>query len=150
MPFIIPQIVYPASAPTTFFSPTYPPVEKPGTDDLNTIRADSVTLSGRKQTLWFRTDTFKHLMMKSVPQSEIVSLWQPFMAYALQGGSFLYYPDVTQTAFDEWVLEASGGSAPSSTGGGDAADAWSPTYSFRGISEFELIFRKVVGGLSSP
>jgi len=149
MPFIIPKIVYPADSQTDTLNFTYPPTEKPGADDLDAQRVDSISLSGLKQSLWYRTDTFKHIQMENVPMEDLPA-WTAFMSYAMQGGSFLYYEDASQSAFAEWQLEASGGSSPStSSTGTDASDAWSPSYSSRGLASFELYFRKVPGGLSS-
>lgn len=150
MPFIIPQITYPAILPTTTLSFTYPPVEKPGIDDLDGVRNDSLALCGLRQSMFYRTDTFKHLTMSNVPMIDL-PYWKLFFDYAMQGGSFLYYPDATASAYDEWLLESSGGSSPSTaSSGADVQDAWSPTFVVRGLAQFELVFRKVPGGLTSP
>src|ERR1051326_5190580 len=148
MPFIIPQIVYPASAPANTLSFTYPPTEKPGIDDLAAVREDSITISGLKQSLWERNDVLKRLHMENVPMVDLPN-WKAFMDSALQGNSFLYYPDVADlSSYDEWWLEDSGGSAPSASGG-SVTDVWSPTFNVRGLASFDLVFRKVPGGISS-
>src|SRR6266536_2014 len=110
MAFINPKITYPASAPTTTLVFTWPPVEKAMIPDQEGVAAVSKTLSGLKQTMWWREDEFIHLIMKSVPHVDLPA-WQAFINYAHQGGSFLYYPDATDLAtFDECWLEESGGS----------------------------------------
>ncbi len=143
--FVIPQITYPALAPTTTLAFTYPPVEKPAIDDREIVGAVSITLSGKKQTISYRQDNFKRLSMKFVPQADLAN-WDAFFSFALDGGSFLYYPDATASAYDEYTLEDGGGSAINSMG----VISWNPKYSFRNVDEFELILRKVPGGLSSP
>lgn len=143
MGLIIPQITWPASAPTNTLSFTYPPVEKPGINDAEAVGGVSFTLSGKRQVMWIRSDSFLRLSMKFVPQADLPN-WDTFLQYALQGGSFLYYPDATATAYDEYWLEDPGGSARNEKG----ILAWNPTYAFRGVSEFELVLRKVPGGLT--
>jgi hypothetical protein len=148
----LPMIRWPASSPTNTLNFTYPPVEKPGIDDEEGVRVDSVTLSGLKQSMWYRTDIFRHVILKFVPMADLAN-WKSFFDYALQGGSFLYYPDSTLAVYDEWQMEDSGGSMRNQTqvsSSGNAGDAWNPTYSFRGITQFSLVMRKVPGGLSSP
>lgn len=147
MSFIIPQITYPAASPTTTLSFSYPPTEKIPVPDQEGVSAVSKTLSGLKQTMWQREDEFVRLKFTSVPFSDLAA-WKSFMNYAHQGGSFLYYPDATGTAYDECWLEDSGGSARSSTG--SSSDAWSPNFAFRGFAEFELVIFKVPGGLTHP
>jgi hypothetical protein len=148
MAFIIPKITYPASAPTTTLNFTYPPTEKPGIPDQEGVSAVSKTLSGLKQTRWWREDEFIHLSMKNVPQADLPA-WKAFLNYAHQGGSFLYYPDATDTAtYDECWLEDSGGSSRSS-GSGSSSDAWSPTYTARGLVQFELVLQKVPDGITA-
>ena len=64
----IPKIVYDAGAGSVTFQPTYPPVNKPGphdgnSDRLSGQRGDSISLSGKKQVAFWRTDTFRVLQM---------------------------------------------------------------------------------------
>src|SRR5256885_1445267 len=109
MALLVPKITNPASAPATTLVFTYPPVEKPMTlgndgDELEAVRNDSITLSGLRQSMYFRTDEFKHLIMSNVPIADMTA-WKAFMNFAQQGDSFLYYPDSTLSAYDEWLLE---------------------------------------------
>ena len=73
-----------------------------------------------------------------------MAMWQTFIQYALQGGSFLYYPDTGGTAYDEYWLEDSGGSARASA----AMNAWNPKMGDRMHATFELVLRKIPGGLT--
>jgi hypothetical protein len=65
-----------------------------------------------------------------------------------QGGSFLYYPDNTGTAYDEYWLEDAGGSTRNYTTANISPAVWNPTMGARQMSSFELVLRKVPGGLT--
>lgn len=133
MAYPIPKISYDPGSGLVTFSPTYPPVQKPVFDLLAATRHDSFTSSGLRQSMLERVDTLKTVMMESVPWSE-VQIWQDFLAYAIQGGSFLYYPDATATAYQTWEL----------------VDAkFDPKFGFIGFSKFSLQLRMVPGGASS-
>lgn len=145
-----PAIIYPASPPSpgtqTTLNFTLPPVKKPGpypAADQEGVGVSSISLSGQRQVVWYRNDQFLHLIMDDVPWADMAA-WQVFIQYAQQGGSFLYYPDATGTAYDEYWLEDSGGSARA----GSAISAWNPTMSDRQHAQFELVLRKVPGGLT--
>jgi len=73
--------------------------------------------------------------------------WSAFIGWAQQGGSFLYYPDASATACDEYWLEDTNGSARSST----PIMAWNPTMASGTImmAAFEITLRKVPGGIHS-
>jgi hypothetical protein len=145
----LPQIKYPAGTPTTTLAFSFPPVKKPGpypVADQEGVGTASISLSGRKQVMWLRTDNFFHLIMDFVPWADMPN-WQLFIQYALQGGSFLYYPDGLGTAYDEYWLEASGGSARNQSSNAQL-DAWNPKMTDRQFAQFELIMRKVPGGLT--
>lgn len=144
-----PKITYPAASPTTTVTFTTPPVKKPGPygiADQEGVGSASVSLSGQKQVVWFRTDNFFHLFMQAVPWADM-AMWQAFIDYALQGGTFLYYPDSGGTAYDEYWLEDSGGSVRNQSTDSQL-DAWNPTMGDRQHSTFELVLRKKPGGLT--
>lgn len=121
----IPRIVY-GSTTLTF---SLPPVNKPGADDLEAQRNDSISLSGLKQSVYWRTDTFKNLEMAAVPQADLPA-WRDFMAYAITGGEFSYYPDATLAGFTVYTLEDKN---------------WKPTRAYFGHAKFTLRFRRVIG-----
>jgi hypothetical protein len=155
MALLVPQITYPASAPANTLVFTYPPVEKPfgltnDGDEIESVRNDSITLSGLRQSMFFRQDEFKHLIMQNVPQADMPA-WKLFFNFAQTGDSFLYYPDSTLSGFDEWLLEDSGGSNRSQTSSSSSSSStnWNPKYVQRHLASFELVMRKVPGGLSS-
>lgn len=148
-----PQITYPAAAPTTTLSFTLPPKKKPGTypiGDQEGVGAASITLSGLRQVLLYREDDFYHLFMEDVPWADMPN-WALFISFALTGQSFLYYPDSAGTAYDEYWLEDLGGSARSSStinNSSSSSQAFNPQESDRQHATFELVFRKVPGGLT--
>jgi hypothetical protein len=121
---LLPKIIY--NSTTLTFS--YPPVQKPGTPELETSREDSITLTGVKQSIHVRTDTFFTLQMDSVPQADLTN-WAAFMAWALQGNSFDYYPDATSGTHTAYTLEDTD---------------WLPKRAFFGYVKFSLRFRKFV------
>jgi hypothetical protein len=151
MALLVPKIVYPASAPVTTLNFTYPPVEKPfgatnDGDEVEAVRYDSITLSGLRQSMFYRKDIFKHLIMANVPVADLPN-WALFMDFVHEGDSFLYYPDSTLSAYDEWWMEDSGGSNRSDSG--SSSSNWAPKYLVRGLASFEVVMRKVPGGLFS-
>jgi hypothetical protein len=119
-----PKIVY--QGVTLLFS--YPPVMKAQTNKRSALRHDSVTLSGLRQSLWFRTDQFFEMQLDFVPQADIED-WATFIEYALQGGDFAYYPDRTQADFVSFLLEDTD---------------WDPKFAFRNMDKFTLTLRLFV------
>jgi hypothetical protein len=112
---------------------TYPPVEKPGPhdgngDDRQAQRIDSVTLSGRKQIFHVRTDKFRTLTMKNVPNEDLAA-WAAFIDWAITGGQFDYYADADVGTFTTYTLEDM---------------EWKPQRAFIGFVSFELQMRQFV------
>jgi hypothetical protein len=109
--------------------PTYPPVNKPGVDDRNAVREDSVTISGKVQSVLQRIEIFKSLDMGYVPLTDI-PVWSKFIDNALTGAPFTYYPDRTDTATStDYTLEDKG---------------WAPRLAFKGMTKFTLKLRQLV------
>lgn len=148
MSYPIPKIEY--GSPAVTLSPTLPPIKKAGpypSCDQEGVGSATVSLSGLKQVMWIRTDTFYHLIMDAVPWADVPA-WEAFIDYALQGNTFLYYPDATATAFDEYWLEDSGGSVRNQSSD-TQLDAWNPVMGSREHAQFELVMRLKPGGLHS-
>jgi hypothetical protein len=145
-----PKIVYPATGGTpTTLNFTYPPVKKAGAypfADLEAVGAVTVTVSGKRQVWFMRTDSLMRVTLDFVPWSDMPA-WSTFIAWAQQGGSFLYYPDATATACDEYWLEDTNGSTRSST----PIMAWNPALASGALmmASFEITLRKVPGGIHS-
>lgn len=127
---ILPKIVYDPGSGAVTLNFTYPPVQKPGTDELNAVRHDSMTISGNRQVIIERIDHFLTLQIDYVPFADL-NAWAAFMGFAIQGGQFKYYPDATLTAFDTWDLEDTN---------------WKPSLNVRLHDKFTMKMRKVPGG----
>ena len=144
-----PKIVYPASGGTpTTVNFTYPPTTKAAAYpviDHEAVGVATVTISGKRQVWFLRSDNLMRVTLENVPWSDMPT-WEAFVLYAQQGGSFLYYPDGTGTAYDEFWLEDTGGSGRSQT----PIMSWNPTgvKDAKMLAAFELTFRKVPGGMT--
>lgn len=124
-----PKIIYDAGGGNVTLAFTYPPTKKPDGDVLVATRTDSISLSGRKQSIYRRTDIFKDLQMDFVPSEDMIE-WQAFIEYALTGGPFSYYPDAdVPLVHNDWTLEDTN---------------WNPAFLFLGMDDFKLRIRKVV------
>ena len=133
MSYPIPRIVYETDFGAITLDFTYPDVQKPMTDPLQATRHDSITSSGLRQTMLERVDTLKNLELANIAWADLPALGE-FMAFAVQGGSFQFYPDATQTAYQTWEL---------------LDDNFDPRFSARGLSKCTLKLRLVPGGASS-
>lgn len=150
MPFVIPKIAYPADTEETTVNFTYPPTAKPGIPDQEGVSAISKTLSGLKQTIWWREDQYINLHFKDFPMADLLA-FKDFINYCHQGGSFLFYPDADDiSTFVECWLEDSGGSARAPSASGTSSEAWTPTYVARGLTGFDLVLQIVPDGISGP
>ncbi len=92
-------------------------------------RHDNIASAGVREAVLERIDNFLELEMEWVGPGGDVNAWQSFMAYALQGGSFQYYPDASQSAFNTWWLEDTN---------------WTAAYKAPGQYTFKMKFRLVV------
>ncbi len=81
-----------------------------------------------------RVDTVRNIVFDSVPWSDL-PIWAAFFGYAIQGGSFRYYPDGTATAFQTFEL---------------VDDKVTPKSGSRNLSKLAFKIRRVPGGDSSP
>lgn len=84
MVFPLPKIIYDAGSGAVTLQFTYPPISKPGTDELTATRHDSDTISGIRQSIIERIDEYRTLQMDFVPQADEAN-WSAFMLYALTG-----------------------------------------------------------------
>ncbi len=123
-----PKIVYdPGTGPATL-SFLRPPRRVAAYDSAAT-RHDNVATSGVRESITERTDQFLEFEMEYVAAGSDVSAWAAFMAYALKGGPFSYYPDSSLSAFTNYWLEDSN---------------WRPEYQAAGQYTFKVKFRQVV------
>lgn len=133
---LLPAIQYdPGTGPVTL-NMTYPPVNKPGADELNAFRTDTFSDSGLRQSILSRIETYRTLEMKFVPFADL-DAWTAFMTYAMGGGPFTFFPDANNTEIsDNWSLSDPNGDTTSST--------WAPQRVGRYLASFTLRMRKEI------
>jgi len=121
-----PQIVYTLASGNVTLAFTYPPVQKPGARDLSATREDAITLSGIKQSWWFRTDEIFVLIMEYVDIAADMPGWDAFIRFAMAGNTFKYYPDASINSFITYTLQDTD---------------WTPRFSVKGLTKFTLKLR---------
>jgi hypothetical protein len=128
----IPQFIYdPGTGPVTV-TPTYADVNKPRMSNFEAVRHDSITSSGLRQSMLERVDRVLPITFETVPWTDL-AMWEAFFAYAIEGGSFLYYPDNTATAYQTWEL---------------VDDKVAVSFASVGLAKFTMNMRLVPGGAS--
>jgi hypothetical protein len=143
MSYPIPAIIYDPGTGNVTLNFTHPPIGKPGVMDRSTsatsiggsgtqngTRFDSITLSGKVQTVWYRTDKFLTLTMDYVPIASDIAKWATFIDFAMTGGQFHYHPDQTLAAFQTFTMEETD---------------WTPQFAFFGMDKFTMKMRYVSG-----
>ena len=124
---------------------TYPPTGKPDLgdgagDELQPLRYDSFTLSGIKQSVFVRQDTFRVLHMTNVPFSDLPA-WREFMTFAQTGAPFHYHFDADSDAYEIFELDDNQGSVSTSS-----TQGWAPKRVVRGLASFDINVRKIGAG----
>lgn len=100
-----PKIVYtPAGGTTQTLNFAYPPRQQPGYEK-SAVRHDNVSTSGVRETVLERVDQFLEFTMEYVLAGADLGNWQAFLDFALTGAAFAYYPDSSQAAFTNYLLE---------------------------------------------
>ena len=123
-----PCIVYPVVGGTITLNFQRPPRRVPAYSQ-QAVRHDNVATSGVRESVVERIDNFLDLDLEWVGIGSEVQAWAQFMAYALQGGAFAYYPDSSQPAYSSYWLEDTD---------------WTAAYKAPGQYTFHLKFRQVV------
>ena len=123
-----PQIVYPFGNSTATLTFLRPATKVPAYSQ-KAVRHDNVASSGVRESILERVDNFLDFDMEWVGLGADVTAWAQFMAYALQGGEFQYYPDASQVGFTNYWLEDTD---------------WDAAYRSPGQFTFHLRFRQVV------
>ena len=123
-----PSIVYPVSGGTATLNFLRPPRRVPAYSQA-AVRHDNVASSGVRESVVERVDNYLDVDLEWVGTGPDVQAWAQFMAYALQGGAFAYYPDSSQSAFTNYWLEDTN---------------WTAAYKAAGQYTFHLKFRQVV------
>lgn len=123
-----PKIVYdPGTGPATL-NFLRPPRHVAAYDSVAT-RHDNVATSGVRESITERIDQFLEFEAEYVGAGSDVSAWAAFMAYALKGGPFSYYPDASLPGYTNYWLEDT---------------TWRPDYKAAGQYTFKSKFRQVV------
>lgn len=123
-----PQIVYPSGNGTATLNFMTMPRNLPAYSS-QAVRHDNVASSGVRESVLERIDNFLDLDLEWVGVGADIANWAAFMAYALQGGSFAYYPDASLSTFTNYWLEDTN---------------WTAAWKEAGQYTFHLKFRQVV------
>ena len=121
-----PKIIY--GSPSTTLQFALPPRKVPAYF-MDAVRHDNIASSGVREAMLERIDNFLELEMEWVAIGSDVAAWQAFMAWALAGNQFSYYPDPSQSSFTQYWLEDT---------------TWTAAYRAPGQYTFKLKFRQVV------
>lgn len=136
MSYPIPQITYDPGSGLITLPFTCPPIQKAGADltgadEYDAQRTDSVTSSGLVQSVIDRVDTYRTLTLSFVPDADIPA-WSAFMLWAIQGFTFNFFPDATDT--DTHFLCTIAGTN------------WTPKWAFFQMKQFTLKLRLAAEG----
>src|SRR3984957_14667842 len=151
MAFQYPKVTWPAASPTSTLQFTYPPINKPGpygVMDQEAVGSISITLSGKRQVMYLRTDQFFRLIFDATVPWADMAAWQTFMQYAQPGGSFLYYPDACGSGYDEYVIEDGGASLRKYKTANISPQSGRLSICPFHLSSFDLVLREVPGRLT--
>jgi len=109
-----------------------PPRQVPGKVQT-AVRTETITSIGVREIMLQRIDEFLTFTMEFVSGGADAAAWDAFMASALQGNAFDYYPDASVDVFDTWTLELT-------------STDYSYTRAYRSVGEytFDVTFRKFV------
>jgi hypothetical protein len=87
----------------TSFTFVYPPRNLPAFDRQGIVE-ESLSTGGVRQIVWLRTDSFQDIDMPFIVKGADADAWTLFLAYAVRGTPFDYYPDASQSAHDSYAL----------------------------------------------
>jgi hypothetical protein len=103
-----PKIVYtPTSGAEQTLNFTSAPRQQPGYLK-NAVRHDNISTAGVRESVLERIDTLLELNVEYIQAGNDLAGWSTFLDFALTGGSFAYYPDASQSAFINCLLEDTG------------------------------------------
>ena len=104
----LPKIIYPSGGGTTLVF-AFEPIRQPAFSE-KAIRHDTVSSSGKRQSILERTEEFLELELTLVPEGTNpangeVGAWQAWWAAVKDGTPFDYYPDKDLGGFTTYILE---------------------------------------------
>lgn len=122
------KISWTDSTGTQSFIFKYPGRQIPGYI-YKAVRHDNIASSGVVEKIFERVDKFTSVNMEFVASASDLANWKTFIDYAIQGGTFQFYPDSSSATFTNYTLEDKD---------------WNAAYKYPGIYSFKLTFREVV------
>lgn len=103
-----PKIVYtPAGGTEQTLNFTSAPRQQPGYSK-NAVRHDNISTAGVRESVLERIDTFLEFGVDYIRAGNDLAAWSAFFDFALTGAPFAYYPDASQSAFTNCLLEDTG------------------------------------------
>jgi hypothetical protein len=100
-----PKIVYtPTGGTEQTLNFAFPPRQQPGYQKV-AVRHDNISTAGVRESVLERTDEFLELALEYIQAGTELANWQTFLDHALSGAAFAYYPDASQPAFTNYLLE---------------------------------------------
>lgn len=94
MALTVPKLAWPTATEASSFIFKFPPRRQSASIQKGT-RHDNTSSYGIRESIYERTETFLNIEMDNVLVGTDIANWQSFLAYALQGGQFYYFPDST-------------------------------------------------------
>jgi len=110
MALVLPKITWPAGTTTNTLLFILPPTNVASFDYVAS-RHDNVSSAGVRESIHERIDQFYEFTMGWQTVGTDIDAWATFMAYALQGATFDYYPDATLGAHAVYELWETNGKA---------------------------------------
>ncbi|HET7213634.1 MAG TPA: hypothetical protein VFL79_08600 [Terriglobia bacterium] len=103
-----PKIVYtPTGGTEQTLNFTSAPRQQPGYSK-NAVRHDNISTAGVRESVLERIDTFLEFGVDYIRAGNDLAAWSAFFDFALTGAPFAYYPDASQSAFTNCLLEDTG------------------------------------------
>ncbi|HXH49725.1 MAG TPA: hypothetical protein VNM47_10285 [Terriglobia bacterium] len=103
-----PKIVYtPTGGTEQTLNFTSAPRQQPGYSK-SAVRHDNISTAGVRESVLERIDTFLEINLGYIPAGNDLADWSAFLDFALTGAPFAYYPDASQPAFINCLLEDTG------------------------------------------
>ena len=100
-----PKIVYtPTGGTEQTLNFTSSPRQQPGYSK-SAVRHDNISTAGVRESVLERIDAFLELNIEYIQAGNDLANWSAFLDYGLTGAPFAYYPDSSQPAFTNYLLE---------------------------------------------
>lgn len=128
MSLALPKIVYPSGGGATL-NFIRQPIEV-SAFEYEEVRHDNLSSAGVRESVSERIDQFYTFTMPWQTIGADINAWATFMAYALQGGPFDYYPDATINVSYVYLLDDTN---------------WTAAYRSLGLYSFKFRMRLSVG-----